>query len=149
MVSFSPDYRKKSWKEANSIFCANKVSCKHPNVRQSNNKYDKPNNNCTSTELPSTEVRGSNPVIGKIYIENCLLPTVLKSASKWQLNNPKIYIFKLWHSGPLSLYLYILKTVHRLKIKLMIAGYVSNIWTWCLEIPNDWTLPVAFCVPSA
>ena len=28
--------------------------------------------------LPIPEVRGSNPVIGKIYIEHCLLSTVLK-----------------------------------------------------------------------
>ena len=128
MVSFSPDYRKKSWKEANSIFCANKVSCKHPNVRQSNNKYDKPNNNCTSTErsLPSTEVRGSNPIIGKIYIENCLLQLYWKVHQNDSLTILKYIFFKLWHSGPLSLYLYILKTVHRLKIKLMIAGFRTS-----------------------
>ena len=28
--------------------------------------------------LPTPEVRGSNPVLGKIYIEHCLLSTVLK-----------------------------------------------------------------------
>ena len=28
--------------------------------------------------LPTPEVRGSNPVIGKIYIEHCLLSTVKK-----------------------------------------------------------------------
>ena len=28
--------------------------------------------------LLTTEVHGLNPVIGKIYIEQCLLPTVLK-----------------------------------------------------------------------
>ena len=32
--------------------------------------------------LPIPEVRGSNPVIGKNYIEQCLLSTVLKTRNK-------------------------------------------------------------------
>ena len=32
--------------------------------------------------LPTPEVRGSNTVIGKIYIEHCSLSTVLKSRRK-------------------------------------------------------------------
>ena len=32
--------------------------------------------------LPISEVRSSNPVIGKNYIEQCLLSTVLKTRNK-------------------------------------------------------------------
>ena len=32
--------------------------------------------------LPTPEVRGSNPVVGKIYIEQCVLSTVLKKRNK-------------------------------------------------------------------
>ena len=38
--------------------------------------------------LPIPEVRSSNPVIGKIYIEHCLLSTVWKIKNKEAGNGP-------------------------------------------------------------
>ena len=54
--------------------------------------------------LPIPEVRGSNPVIGKVFIEYCLLSTVLKSRSKRTRDRERL-IFKIIH-GKLSRYLF-------------------------------------------
>ena len=71
--------------------------------------------------LPTPEIRGSNPVIGKIYLPSTVLRTVMKRQKK---KRPRGTIFLMCHSRPLFLYF-------RFSIQLTIGKqmfYIKSCW---------------------